>query len=132
MNRKIKKSLEHSYFHVIVKVCLLIISLSYSYIGIQRLIIGAHELPQSIDNALRFYAGGFVAIGLLAIWVIVANKTQNIIVFFFVFFVFMTGIGRLISIIKVGLPDNTYLFYLAIELLLPFLMLIAQLKLSKE
>ena len=131
MNRK-KKSLEHSYFHVIVKVCLLIISLSYSYIGIQRLIIGAHELPQSIDNALRFYAGGFVAIGLLAIWVIVANKTQNIIVFFFVFFVFMTGIGRLVSIIKVGLPDNTYLFYLAIELLLPFLMLIAQLKLSKK
>ena len=131
MNRK-KKSLEHSYFHVIVKVCLLIISLSYSYIGIQRLIIGAHELPQSIDNALRFYAWGFVAIGLLAIWVIVANKTQNIIVFFFVFFVFMTGIGRLVSIIKVGLPDNTYLFYLAIELLLPFLMLIAQLKLSKK
>jgi len=132
MNVKIKKSLEQSCLHILIKVCLLIISVSYFSIGLHRLIMGAHELPQSIDNVLRFYAGGFIAIGLLAIWVIVANKTQDLIIFFFVFFVFMTGVGRLVSIINVGLPDHTYLFYLAIELLLPLLMLTARIKLNKE
>ena len=44
----------------------------------------------------------------------------------------MTGVGRLVSIINVGLPDHTYLFYLAIELLLPLLMLIARIKLNKK
>ena len=91
MNVKIKKSLEQSYLHILIKVCLLIISVSYFSIGLHRLIMGAHELPQSIDNALRFYAGGFIAIGLLAIWVIVANKTQDLIIFFFVFFCFYDG-----------------------------------------
>ena len=39
----------------------------------------------------------------------------------------MTGVGRLVSIINVGFPNNTYLFYLAIELLFPLLMMTAQL-----
>ena len=132
MNGKTKKLLEYSYPHIIVKFCLIIISATYSFIGIQRLILGAHEFPQSLDSILRFYAGGFTAIGFLAIWAIFVNKTQGIIVTFFAFFVFMTGIGRLVSIINVGFPNNTYLFYLVIELLLPLLMMIVQFKLIKE
>ena len=93
---------------------------------------GKPYLPQSIDNALRFYAGGFTAIGLTAIWVVLTNRENTIIIFFFAFFVFMTGVGRLVSIINVGFPNDTHLFYLTIELLLPLLMLVAQVRLNKK
>ena len=132
MDRIILRSSNLSWLQIFIKVCLLIISVTYFYIGVNRLFYGIPYLPQSIDNAMRFYAGGFTAIGLSAIWIVLTNREHNIIIFFFAFFVFMTGVGRLVSIINVGFPNNTYLFYLAIELLFPLLMMIVQLKLSKE
>ncbi len=130
MNRQINKSLKYYYSQIVVKACLLSISISYFYIGVNRLYIGTPDLPQYIDNAMRFYAGGFIAIGLLAAWAMVVSKIHNIIIFFFALIVFMTGLGRLTSIIAVGLPNNAYLFYLLIELFLPLLMLAAQIKLE--
>ena len=127
-----EKSSHLSWLQIVVKACLLIISISYFYIGAIRLFIGTPDLPQSIDNAMRFYAGGFVAIGFLAIWTAITVRPQNIIILFFAFFVFMTGLGRLVSIIIVGLPNNVYLFYLVIELLIPFLMSFAQIRSSKK
>ena len=132
MDRMILRFSNLSWLQIFIKVCLLIISVTYFYIGVNRLFYGIPYLPQSIDNAMRFYAGGFTAIGLSAIWIVLTNRENNIIIFFFAFFVFMTGVGRLVSIINVGFPNNTYLFYLAIELLFPLLMMIVQLKLSKE
>ena len=131
MDRMILKFSNLSWLQIFIKVCLLIISITYFYIGVNRLFYGIPYLPQSIDNALRFYAGGFTAIGLSAIWVVLTNRENNIIIFFFAFFVFMTGVGRLVSIINVGFPNNTLIF-LAIELLLPLLMLVAQVRLNKK
>jgi len=132
MDRMILKFSNLSWLQIFIKVCLLIISITYFYIGVNRLFSGIPYLPQSIDNALRFYAGGFTAIGLSAIWIVLTNREHNIIIFFFAFFVFMTGVGRLVSIINVGFPNNTLIFYLAIELLLPLLMLVAQVRLNKK
>ena len=132
MDRIILKFSNLSWLQIFIKVCLLIISITYFYIGVNRLFSGIPYFPQSIDNAMRFYAGGFTAIGLSAIWIVITNREQNIIIFFFAFFVFMTGFGRLVSMIHVGFPNNTHLFYLAIELLLPLLMLIAQVRLNKK
>ena len=132
MDRMILKFSNLSWLQIFIKVCLLIISITYFYIGVNRLFSGIPYLPQSIDNAMRFYAGGFTAIGLSAIWIVLTNRKHNIIIFFFAFFVFMTGVGRLVSIINVGSPNNTHLFYLAIELLLPLLMLVAQVRLNKK
>ena len=132
MDRIILKFSNLSWLQIFIKVCLLIISITYFYIGVNRLFSGIPYLPQSIDNAMRFYAGGFTAIGLSAIWIVLTNREHNIIIFFFAFFVFMTGVGRLVSIINVGFPNNTYLFYLAIELSLPLLMLVAQVRLNKK
>ncbi|OUW20164.1 MAG: hypothetical protein CBD21_04925 [bacterium TMED161] len=132
MHRMILKFSNLSWLQIFIKVCLLIISITYFYIGVNRLFSGIPYLPQSIDNAMRFYAGGFTAIGLSAIWIVLTNREHNIIIFFFAFFVFMTGVGRLVSIINVGFPNNTHLFYLAIELSLPLLMLVAQVRLNKK
>ena len=132
MDRMILRFSNLSWLQIFIKVCLLIISVTYFYIGVNRLFYGIPYLPQSIDNAMRFYAGGFTAIGLSAFWIVLTNREHNIIIFFFAFFVFMTGVGRLVSIINVGFPNNTHIFYLAIELLLPLLMLVAQVRLNKK
>ena len=116
----------------IIRLCLLSISLSCFYIGLFRLYLGAPDLSQSIDNSMRFYAGGLTAIGFLSTWAVFKNKLQNILIFFFAFFVFMSGFGRLISIISVGIPNHTYLFYLTIEFLIPLIMIIAQIKSNKK
>ena len=132
MNSIRKNKIKLSKSKITVQVCLLIISISYLYLGLIRIFLGAPDLTQAIDHSMRFYAGGFTAIGLSAIWIVLTNREHNIIIFFFAFFVFMTGVGRLVSIINVGFPNNTHIFYLAIELLLPLLMLVAQVRLNKK
>ncbi len=132
MNSLRKNKIKLSKSKITVQVCLLIISISYLYLGLIRIFVGAPDLTQAIDNSMRFYAGGSIAIGLLAIWAMITVRLENIIILFFAFFVFMTGIGRLVSIFHVGLADNVHLFYLAIELLLPFIMLVFQIKSNKE
>ena len=132
MNSIRKNKIKLSKSKITVQVCLLIISISYLYLGLIRIFVGAPDLTQAIDNSMRFYAGGSIAIGLLAIWAMITVRLENIIILFFAFFVFMTGIGRLVSIFHVGLVDNVHLFYLAIELLLPFIMLVFQIKSNKE
>ena len=132
MNSIKKNKIKLSKSKITVQVCLLIISISYLYLGLIRIFVGAPDLTQAIDNSMRFYAGGSIAIGLLAIWTMITVRLENIIILFFAFFVFMTGLGRLVSIIIVGLPNNVYLFYLVIELLIPFLMSFAQIRSSKK
>ena len=132
MNSLTPKPRKVYYSLILIQICLLIISLSCFYVGSVRLYLGAPNLSQSIDNSLRFYASGFMAIGFLAIWVATTVKRQNNLIFFFAFFVLMSGLGRLISIIDVGLPNNTYLFYLSIDFLLPLIMIITQIYLNKN
>ena len=45
---------------------------------------------------------------------------------------FMGGVGRLVSIISVGLPSNIFLFYLTIEFLIPTIMIISKIYLDKH
>ena len=67
MNSIRKNKIKLSKSKITVQVCLLIISISYLYLGLIRIFVGAPDLTQAIDNSMRFYAGGSIAIGLLAI-----------------------------------------------------------------
>ena len=81
-----KKYLKLSKSQIFVLFCLLIISISYLYFGIIRLVFGTLGLPQIIDNSMRFYAGGNIAVGLFAMWTAFTIKTQNIMILFFCFY----------------------------------------------
>ena len=100
------------YNYRLIQFCLLIISVTCIYLGAARLYLGAAEISPQIDSILRFYAAGFIAVGFLAIWVSVTIKKQNELIYFFIFFILMLGIGRLVSLISVGLPDKIHLIYL--------------------
>ena len=110
------------YNYRLIQFCLLITSMTCIYLGSARLYLGAAEISHQIDSILRFYAAGFIAVGFLAIWVIVTIKKQNELIYFFIFFILMLGIGRLVSLIFVGLPDKIHLIYLGLEFSLPLVM----------
>ena len=44
----------------------------------------------------------------------------------------MGGVGRLVSISIVGLPNDIFLFYLVIELLMPIIMVMSKIYLDKH
>ena len=110
------------YNYRLIQFCLLITSMTCIYLGSARLYLGAAEISPQIDSILRFYAAGFIAVGFLAIWVSLNIKKQNELIYFFIFFILMLGIGRLVSLIFVGLPGIIHLIYLVLEFSLPLIM----------
>jgi hypothetical protein len=70
----------------------------------------------------RFMAGVYLATGLICLWAGFTIRVQGTLVYLLAFGILLGGIGRLISIGKVGLPKPTavWLGYLVPELVLPF------------
>ena len=119
------------YNYRLIQFCLLITSMTCIYLGSARLYLGAAEISPQIDSILRFYAAGFIAVGFLAFWVSATIKKQNDLIYFFIFFILMLGIGRLVSLISVGLPDKIHLIYLVLEFSLPLIMAICLYNIKK-
>ena len=119
------------YNYRLIQFCLLITSMTCIYLGSARLYLGAAEISPQTDSMLRFYASGFIAVGFLAFWVSATIKKQNDLIYFFIFFILMLGIGRLVSVIFVGLPDKIYLIYLGLEFSLPLIITICLYNIKK-
>jgi hypothetical protein len=75
-----------------------------------------------LDNFYRFMAGVYLGTGLIFLWAALTIRTQGFLVYLLAFGVLLAGVGRLVSIRKVGLPEPTavWLGYLVPELVLPF------------
>ena len=69
-------------------------------------------------------AGVYFSTGLIALWAGLTIRRQDTLVYLLALGVLLAGIGRLVSIAKVGLPKPAavWLGYLVPELLLPFVM----------
>ena len=80
-----------------------------------------HTTPQ-LDNVHRFMAGIYLATGLICLWAGFTIRGQGFLVYLLALGVLVGGIGRLVSIRKVGLPkpNAVWLGYLIPELVLPF------------
>jgi hypothetical protein len=73
-------------------------------------------------------AGIYFGCGVICLWAGLTVGTQNTLVYLIAFGVFLAGCGRLLSMSKVGVPQPraVWLGYLVPELLLPWVMSIAQ------
>jgi hypothetical protein len=73
-------------------------------------------------------AGVYFGSGLIAGWAGATVRQRGTLVYLIAFTVLCAGIGRLVSISHVGLPQPAavWLGYLVPELLLPFVLFIAQ------
>jgi hypothetical protein len=79
-----------------------------------------HTLPR-LDNVHRFMAGVYFSTGVISFWAAFTIRRQGTLVYLLALGVFLAGVGRLVSISRVGLPKPTvvWLGYLIPELVLP-------------
>ena len=90
--------------------------------GSLQMYLGQPDTSPRLDNVHRFMAGVYLSTGLICLWAGITIREQGSLVYLLALGVLLGGIGRLVSIGKVGLPkpSGVWLGYLLPELVLPF------------
>ena len=105
----------------VVQVCLFIVAAIAMFGGTLQFVLGQPDTSPRLDNVHRFMAGVYFSTGLISLWAAWTVREQGTLVYLIAAGVMLAGIGRLVSIAKVGLPEPhaVWLGYLIPELLLP-------------
>jgi hypothetical protein len=112
----------------VVQICLFIFAAIAIFGGTLQMYLGQPETTPRLDNVHRFLAGLYLGCGLICLWAAITVRGQGILVYLIAIAVFLGGVGRLVSISQVGLPEPAavWLGYLIPELLLPYVVIAAQ------
>src|SRR3954468_13608823 len=112
---------------IVVRTCLLLVAGIAMAGGALQFVLGQPDTSPRLDNVHRFMAGVYFSTGLISLWAAITVRQQGTLVYLLALGVLLAGIGRLVSIAKVGLPKPApvWLGYLIPELLLPFVIAIA-------
>ncbi|MGH2563154.1 MAG: DUF4345 family protein [Ginsengibacter sp.] len=111
----------------IVQVGLFIFSFIAILGGSLQMYLGQPDTNPRLDNVHRFMTGIYLSTGLICIWAGITVRQQDFLIYLLCLGVLLAGVGRLISIVKVGMPKprSVWLSYLIPELVLPFVIAIA-------
>jgi Domain of unknown function (DUF4345) len=112
---------------LVVQVCLFLVAAIALSGGALQMFLGQPDTSARLDNVHRFMAGVYFSTGLISLWAAITIRQQGFLVYLLALGVLLAGIGRLVSISKVGLPKPTavWLGYLIPELVLPLLIVVA-------
>jgi hypothetical protein len=112
---------------VIVQVCLFIVAAIAMFGGTVQMFLGQPDTSPRLDNVHRFMAGVYFSMGIIALWAGLTIRQQGMLVYLLALGVLLAGVGRLVSIGKVGLPKPAGLWigYLVPELALPIIIAVA-------
>ena len=120
----------------ILKYILYAISLVALVTGLNVLIGGAAAIPgssgaveASVDNELRFFSVFWIAYGAFCFWVARNIQEQKNFIPLIATVFFLSGIGRLISILLIGLPSTILIPPMILELVMPIVMYVIYRKL---
>lgn len=104
------------------QVCLFLVAAICLFGGALQMVLGQPQTTVRLDNVHRFMAGVYFSVGLVNFWAAWTIREQGTLVYLLALGVLFAGIGRLVSIAHVGLPEphGLWLGYLVPELLLPF------------
>jgi hypothetical protein len=107
----------------IVQACLFLVALIALFGGSLQMALGQPETSPRLDNVHRFMAGVYLSMGVISFWAAMTIRQQGTLVYLIAFGVLMAGVGRLLSISRVGLPEPAaiWLGYMIPELVLPFI-----------
>lgn len=110
-----------------VQVCLFLVAAIAMLGGTLQMVLGQPDTTPRLDNVHRFMAGVYLATGIICLWAALTVRQQGTLVYLLALGVFLGGVGRLVSISLVGLPEPAavWLGYLTPELLLPIVMALA-------
>jgi hypothetical protein len=111
----------------VVQVCLFLVAAIAMTGGTVQMVLGQPDTSPRLDNVHRFMAGVYFATGLISFWAAWTIQAQGTLVYLLALGVLLAGIGRLVSISRVGLPEPhaVWLGYLIPELVLPFVIVAA-------
>lgn len=111
----------------VVQVCLFIVAVIATLGGCLQMVLGEPDVSARLDNVHRFMAGVYLSSGFIAFWAARTIRQQGTLVYLIALGVFLAGIGRLVSISQVGLPEPSavWLGYLIPELVLPVIIALA-------
>jgi hypothetical protein len=112
---------------LVVRVCLFLVAAIAVFGGTVQMVLGQPDTSPRLDNVHRFMAGVYLATGIISLWAAITIGQQGTLVYLLALGVLLAGVGRLISISRVGLPKPTavWLGYLIPELVLPFVIAVA-------
>jgi Domain of unknown function (DUF4345) len=112
----------------VVQICLFLFAAIGLFGGTLQLYLGQPDTTPRLDNVHRFMAGIYLGTAIICLWAGITVRQQGTLVFLVALGVLLAGIGRLISMSQVGLPEPAalYLGVLAAELLVPCIMVAAQ------
>jgi hypothetical protein len=108
---------------IVVRACLFLVAAIAMLGGTLQMVLGQPDTLPRLDNVHRFMAGVYLGTGLICLWAGMTVREQGFLVYLIALGVLLGGIGRLVSIAKVGLPTPTgvWIGYLVPELVLPFI-----------
>src|SRR5215212_4579777 len=104
----------------VAQACLFLVAAIAVIGGTLQMYLGQPDTSPRLDNVHRFLAGVYLATGLICLWTGITIRSQGFLVYLLALGVLLGGLGRLLSISKVGLPKPTgvWLGYLIPELVL--------------
>jgi hypothetical protein len=107
---------------LIVQISLFLVAAIAIFGGSLQMYLGQPGTSPRLDNVHRFMAGVYLSTGLICLWAALTVRQQGFLIYLLALGVLLAGVGRLLSIGKVGLPKPTavWLGYLIPELVLPF------------
>jgi len=112
---------------IVVRSCLFLIAAIAMVGGSLQMYLGQPDTAPRLDNVHRFMAGVYLSTGIISLWAGVTIRAQGTLVYLLALGVFMAGVGRLVSIRKVGLPKPAavWLGYLIPELTIPIVIAVS-------
>jgi hypothetical protein len=111
----------------VVQLCLYLVAFIAMFGGALQFVLGQPDTSPRLDNVHRFMADVYFSTGIISLWTGITIRQQGTLVYLLALGVLLAGIGRLVSIAKVGLPKpaGVWLGYLIPELVLPVVIVVA-------
>ena len=108
----------------IVQISLYLVMAIGIFGGCVQFVLGQPDTSPRLDNVHRFMAGVYLSMGIICLWAGLTVRQQGFLVYLIALGVLFAGLGRIVSIVKVGLPKPSavWIGYLIPELLVPFVM----------
>jgi hypothetical protein len=112
---------------LVVRVCLFLVAAIALFGGTVQMVLGQPDTSPRLDNVHRFMAGVYFSMGIICAWAAITIRQQGDLVYLIALGILLGGIGRLVSMAKVGLPkpSGVWIAYLVPELVIPFIIAIA-------
>ncbi len=111
----------------IVQICLFLVAAIALTGGPLQMYLGQPETTPRLDNIHRFLGGIYLGCGIIAAWAAITVREQGTLIYLIALTVLIAGLGRLSSMLIVGVPQPAAAFYgyLAPELIVPVVMALA-------